>query len=57
VRSRFESENMGGVDIAEGDEGLAVSSGGGRLSGGPKSNLGTLASRDESMNMRSHDDG
>lgn len=53
MRSRFESEKMGGVDIAEGDEGLAVSSSGGRLSGGPKSNLGTLASRDESMMARS----
>src|SRR5712691_3385426 len=32
IRSSFESEKMGGMDIAEGDEGRVVSSGGGRLS-------------------------
>ena len=47
MRSRFESEKMGGVDIAEDSEGLVLSSSGGRLSGDPKLNLGTFASRDE----------
>ena len=47
MRSSFESEKMRGVDIAEGDEGRVVSSGGGRFSEGPKSSLGILDSRDE----------
>jgi len=45
MRSTFESEKMGGVGITEG-EGLVVSSGGGRLSGGPMLSSGILASRD-----------
>ena len=39
MRCTFESEKMGGMDIAE-SEGLVISSGGGRLSGGPKAEFG-----------------
>jgi len=56
LESAFESDNMGRVDIAEGDEVPVVSSasGDGRLSGVPNRVWGYLL---RGMNMRGRDDG